>query len=125
MLHLNYSKDIEKCVEYIEAHIKENITVEEIATEVGYSVYHFCRVFSLCKEMSVMEYVRSRKLSLASIELFAGKRSLILRWTMVLKHKVALLKLFAKPLVIVRHNMRHGWMGLVKEIQYLISEVIL
>lgn len=74
MLHLNYSKDIEKCVEYIEAHIKENITVEEIAAEVGYSVYHFCRVFSLCKEMSVMEYVRSRKLSLASIELFAGRR---------------------------------------------------
>ncbi|WP_256715963.1 AraC family transcriptional regulator [Paenibacillus odorifer] len=74
VLHLNYSKDIEKCVEYIEAHIKENITVEEIATEVGYSVYHFCRVFSLCKEMSVMEYVRSRKLSLASIELFAGKK---------------------------------------------------
>jgi len=74
VLHLNYSKDIEKCVEYIEAHIKENITVEEIAAEVGYSVFHFCRVFSLCKEMSVMEYVRSRKLSLASIELFAGRR---------------------------------------------------
>jgi len=74
VLHLNYSKDIEKCVEYIEAHIKENITAQEIAAEVGYSVYHFFRVFSLCKEMSVMEYVRSRKLSLASIELFAGRR---------------------------------------------------
>lgn len=74
MLHLNYSKDIEKCVEYIEAHIKDNLTTQEIAAEVGYSVYHFCRVFSLCKQMSVMEYVRSRKLSLASIELFAGRK---------------------------------------------------
>ena len=74
MLHLNYSEDIKKCINYIEAHIKENMTVEEIAAEVGYSVYHFCRVFNLCKGMSVMEYVRSRKLSLASIELFGGRR---------------------------------------------------
>lgn len=74
MQHLNYSKDIEKCIEYIEAHIKESLTTQEIAAEIGYSVYHFSRVFSLCKGMSVMEYVRSRKLSLASIELFAGRR---------------------------------------------------
>lgn len=74
MQHLNYSKDIEKCIEYIEAHIKENLTVQDIAAEIGYSIYHFCRVFSLCMEMSVMEYVRSRKLSLASTELFAGRR---------------------------------------------------
>lgn len=74
MQHLNYSKDIEKCIEYIEAHIKENLTVQDIAAEIGYSIYHFCRVFSLCMEMSVMEYVRRRKLSLASIELFAGRR---------------------------------------------------
>ncbi|WP_339823484.1 AraC family transcriptional regulator [Paenibacillus sp. FSL R7-0163] len=125
MLHLNYSKDIEKCVEYIEAHIKENITVEEIATEVGYSVYHFCRVFSLCKEMSVMEYVRSRKLSLASIELFAGKKIIDIALDYGFETQSGFTKLFAKPLVIVRHNMRRGWMGLVKEIQYLISEVIL
>jgi len=71
---LNYSKDIEKCIEFIEDHIKENITVEEIATQVGYSVYHFCRVFSLCRGMTLMDYVRKRKLSLASIELFSGKK---------------------------------------------------
>lgn len=72
--YLNYSKDIERAIDYIERRIKENLTAEEIAAETGYSLYHFSRVFSLCKEMSVMEYVRNRKLSLASMELFNGRR---------------------------------------------------
>lgn len=71
---LNYSKDIERCIDYIEENIKDNLTAEKIAAEAGYSLYHFSRVFSLCKEMSVMEYVRSRKLSLAAVELFSGRR---------------------------------------------------
>ncbi|WP_342565233.1 AraC family transcriptional regulator [Paenibacillus sp. FSL R7-0345] len=70
---MNYSKDIERCIDYIEENIKENLTAEGIAAVAGYSLYHFCRVFSLCKEMTVMEYVRSRKLSLAAVELFSGR----------------------------------------------------
>ncbi|WP_042201854.1 AraC family transcriptional regulator [Paenibacillus camerounensis] len=70
---MNYSKDIERCIDYIEANIKENLAAEEIAAVAGYSLYHFCRVFSLCREMTVMEYVRSRKLSLAAVELFSGR----------------------------------------------------
>lgn len=71
---MNYSKDIERCIEYIEDNIKKNLTAEDIAAEAGYSLYHFSRVFSLCKDMPVMEYVRSRKLSLAAVELFSGRR---------------------------------------------------
>jgi AraC family transcriptional regulator len=71
---LNYRKDIEKCIKFIEDHIKENITIEEVASQSGYSLYHFCRVFSLCKGVSVMEYIRGRKLSLAATELFTGRK---------------------------------------------------
>lgn len=71
---MNYRKDIEKCIEFIEEHIKEDITIEEVANESGYSLYHFCRVFSLCKGMSVMEYIRRRRLSLATAELFKGRK---------------------------------------------------
>lgn len=71
---LNYSKDIEKSIEFIEINIKEPISAKEIAAEVGYSMYHFCRVFSLCMEMSVMEYIRERRLSLAKVELFQGRK---------------------------------------------------
>ncbi len=69
---MNYRRDIEKCIKFIEEHIKENITIKDVANQLGYSVYHFCRVFSLCKGMSVMEYIRERRLSLAATELFKG-----------------------------------------------------
>lgn len=71
---MNYRKDIEKCIKFIEEHIKENITIEEVANESGYSLYHFCRVFSLCKGVTVMEYIRGRRLSLAATELFKGRK---------------------------------------------------
>lgn len=74
MIEVNYSKDIDKCIEFIENNIKEAITVSEVADYVGYSVNHFCRVFTLCKGISIMEYLRKRKLSLAAIELFKGRK---------------------------------------------------
>ncbi len=43
---MNYRKDIENCIDYIEEHIKEPLTLKEITQEIGYSSYHFCRVFS-------------------------------------------------------------------------------
>lgn len=74
MEHLNYSREMERSIEYIEEHLMEELTAEGIAAQAGYSLYHFCRMFSLCKDMSVMEYVRSRRLSLAAVELFSGRR---------------------------------------------------
>jgi len=71
---VNYSKDIDRCIEFIENNIKEALTVNEIADHVGYSLNHFCRVFTLCKGISIMEYIRKRKISLAAMELFKGKK---------------------------------------------------
>ena len=71
---MNYREKIEKCIEFIEDHIKEDITVEEIAGHAGYSLYHFCRVFNLFRGVSIMEYVRGRRLSLAATELFNGRK---------------------------------------------------
>ena len=71
---MNYRKEIEKCIKFIEDHIKEDLTVKEIANQSGYSLYHFCRVFNLCKGVSVMEYIRGRRLSLAALELFNGRK---------------------------------------------------
>lgn len=73
---LNYSTDIERSIEYIEANIRERLTIEMIAGHVGYSLYHFCRVFQICMGLPVMEYVRKRRLSIASTELYKGTRIL-------------------------------------------------
>ncbi|MDF2845038.1 MAG: transcriptional regulatory protein [Herbinix sp.] len=58
----------------MEDHVKEEITVEEIARQSGYSLYHFCRVFNLCMGVSVMDYVRNRRLALAATELIKGRK---------------------------------------------------
>lgn len=71
---MNYRKDIENCIDYIEEHIKEPLTLKEITQEIGYSSYHFCRVFSFLKGMPLMEYVRKRRLSLSTIDLLEGKK---------------------------------------------------
>ncbi len=71
---MNYRKDIERSIKFIEDHIKENITIEDVSSQSGYSLYHFCRVFSLCKGVSVMEYIRGRRLSLVATELFKGRK---------------------------------------------------
>ncbi len=71
---MNYQTEIQKCIEYIETHIKDDISVEQLAQNFGYSVFHFSRVFSLCQGISIMEYVRKRRLSLSALDLFHGKK---------------------------------------------------
>jgi AraC family transcriptional regulator len=71
---LNYSADIKRSIEFIEDNIKEKLTPEAVAANAGYSQYHFCRVFQVCMDMTVMDYIRRRKLSLASVEFFNGKK---------------------------------------------------
>ena len=71
---MNYREDISRSVDYIEEHIKEEFTAEDLAEKAGYSLYHFCRVFSICLGQPLMEYVRSRKLSLARMDLLKNRR---------------------------------------------------
>lgn len=71
---MNYSEDIKRSIEYIEKHINDKLTAEQLAENVGYSLFHFCRVFCLCTDQPLMEYVRSRRLSLARMELLKEER---------------------------------------------------
>ncbi|NGM82008.1 AraC family transcriptional regulator [Paenibacillus sp. 7124] len=71
---MNYSVDIKRSIEFIEANIKEKLTPEIVSQHTGYSLYHFCRVFQVCMGVPVMEYIRKRRLSLASVELYKGRK---------------------------------------------------
>ena len=61
---------------YIDAHLKEPLCVELLASMAGFSPYYYCRLFSLYLEMPVMEYVRRRRLAYAAGEICGGKRIL-------------------------------------------------
>jgi len=71
---LNYNKTVEETLKYIQKNITENLTLEEISSNAGYSQYHFLRLFSKEIGLNPMEYVRSQKLSYAAKDLFDGKK---------------------------------------------------
>ncbi len=71
---MNYSETISQSIYFIETHIKDKLTVERIAANAGYSVYHFSRMFAAVKGIAVTDYVRFRRLSLARAELLSQRK---------------------------------------------------
>lgn len=64
---------IQRAIDYIKDHITEELDYEEIA-RTGFSFsYHFQRVFSILCGYTLGEYIRSRRLTLAGMELAADK----------------------------------------------------
>jgi AraC family transcriptional regulator len=59
-------------VDYIEQHISEDMDVNDIAKIVCCGVYQFGRIWSYVVGVSLSEYIRRRRLSLAAIELQGG-----------------------------------------------------
>ena len=67
---------IRASADYIDAHLKESLSVEVLAAMAGFSPYYFCRLFSLYMDMPVMEYVRRRRLTYGAAEICDGRRIL-------------------------------------------------
>lgn len=74
---MDWVKSLNKAINYIESHLLEELTCEEIAAHVFISSYHFQRCFSLLTGMTVGEYIRNRRLSLAGQELSASDERII------------------------------------------------
>jgi AraC family transcriptional regulator len=64
-------------IQYIEERIRENITVSDIADDVGYSCYHYIRLFSGVTGFTPKEYLLKRKLSEAAKEILCSDRKII------------------------------------------------
>ena len=61
---------------YIEKNLKQKISVEEIANHVSYSKFYFSRIFKQEMNISVMEYVKERKIIHASELILQGNKIL-------------------------------------------------
>ena len=80
---MDWLSAVTAAVQYIEAHLTEPITAEEIARAVYVSPFHFQRGFHLTCGCTVGEYIRGRRLYLAALSLSAGEEKIIdaaLRW---------------------------------------------
>ena len=59
------SKHINACKEYIYSHIKERITIEDLADVLGVSASYLSRLFKKEVGVSVSSYIRKRKIEMA------------------------------------------------------------
>ena len=60
---------IQRAIDYIEAHMTEQIDYEAVAAECYSSSYNFQRVFSVLCGYTLGEYIRNRRMTLAGAEL--------------------------------------------------------
>ena len=69
--HMNAAMD------YIEAHLADEISYDQAARLACCSTYHFQRMFSYLTGVPLAEYIRRRRLTLAAFELRGGKCKVI------------------------------------------------
>ncbi|WP_098743495.1 AraC family transcriptional regulator [Paenibacillus sp. EZ-K15] len=74
---MNYYEKIQKSVDYIELHLKEDLSVCSIAEQAYFSVTHFYRIFRAMVGDSVKEYIRNRRLSQSVNELLTSEKRII------------------------------------------------
>ena len=64
-------------VQYIEDHITEDVTTDEVAKAVGVSTFYFQKGFSMLCGFSPAEYIRNRRLALAGNDLLITNEKII------------------------------------------------
>lgn len=68
---------LNRAMAYIEEHIADDLALEEVSSVTSYSSYHFGRLFYYIADMSLSEYIRKRKLSLAAMVLQSSNEKVI------------------------------------------------
>ncbi|MCH4891078.1 HD domain-containing protein [Acidaminobacter sp. JC074] len=63
-------------IKYIDEHIEESLKLDDIADEMGYSKFHFSRIFKKYMNQTVNEYVMEKRLRLAAKDIMSGQRIL-------------------------------------------------
>lgn len=74
---MDWIKDTQEAINYIEMHLLEDISINDVSNHVNSSSDYFNRVFRIVTGFSISEYMRNRKLSLAGEELLSSKSKII------------------------------------------------
>lgn len=74
---LNYLDGIEKAIAYIEANLQSELSPETVAGEIGFSVYHFHRIFKAMTGETIAEHIRKRRLSNSARHLISSERPIM------------------------------------------------
>lgn len=74
---MEWVKSLNEAINYIENHLLDDLSCEGIASHIYISSFHFQRCFRLLTGMTVGEYIRNRRLSLAGQDLAASDEKVI------------------------------------------------
>ena len=69
---MSWLEAITSSIKYMEEHLTDDIIAEQVAQEVNISPLYFQKGFSILCDISVSEYIRNRRLSLAGRDLRTG-----------------------------------------------------
>lgn len=75
--NMNWINGIQNALDYIEDNITDKLDYSEIAKQAYCSVFYFQRIFNILCGMTVGEYIRNRRLTLAGSELKCAKSKII------------------------------------------------
>src|SRR4029453_10847633 len=67
----------QKALWYVEGHLSSALTLDEIASVAGVSRFHMVRAFGEATGMSVMRYVRARRLTKAARAIAKGEPDIL------------------------------------------------
>lgn len=70
-------ESLQKAINYMEDHLLDEIKIEDIAFQANASSFHFQRTFSVLTNVSVGDYLRRRRLTLAAEELLRTEEKVI------------------------------------------------
>lgn len=71
---MDWINKFNRAINYMEEHMKEEIDLEVVGRIAGCSSYHFQRMFTYMADVSLSEYIRRRRMSLAAVDLLAGEK---------------------------------------------------
>ena len=74
---MNYSQSIQNAIAYIERHLYEKLSIDEIASVSGFSKYHFIRIFKHETGTGLREHIQSRRLSVAAKLLLSSELTIM------------------------------------------------
>lgn len=69
---MDYLKHIEKVIDYIEENLQHELTLADCAKVIGYSPYHFLRIFRDVVGLTPANYIRKRRITEISKEIIQG-----------------------------------------------------
>ena len=74
---MNWLESVEKAIGYIESHLKDDFSIEDVAAHIYMSSGYFQKAFSMLCGFTVSEYIRNRRLAEAGREILSSDKKII------------------------------------------------